>query len=567
MSDRERVLEAANLKDLVAAHTKLRRRGDRWVGLCPFHPERNASLYVDPRKGLWHCFSCKRGGDTFSWVMESEGMDFREALEHLAERYGVELEGRQGPDTRPLLKTLADLSAWLGKVLASPAGEPARAHLEERGFDPETMRGYGVGAFPPEGGLAHWAEKAGVPAADMRALGLVLPGRRGDYEPFAGRLAFAIRDPLGRVRGFAGRALAEGQEPKYRNSSDNDVFEKRALLYNLDRARKAEGPLVLVEGYTDVLRFEALGIPGAVAAMGTALGESQAALMRRHNERVVVVMDADEAGQAAADRTLGVLLGAGLECSVVTPPAGQDPDDWLREEGTGAWSSALEDAEEALGFRMRRIAQAQGGVPLSGPAAQRALVAAREILEPIPAGVLRDKAVEAASDALALPVASVVRALAAPPAAAVEETAATAAGEEAAEERELARYLLKNPRRGATVARILEAHGSRPLADAFAEGVVAGLADGGDPETVLAGLGGEAAGLAAAALLGEEARAYPEDEGEELLGAVLLRRLKADARALRASMKAGGASLSEVDAVQERLRAMAEEGVPGWDDL
>lgn len=581
MDDKERVRAAANLVEVIRGYTNLKARGRRQVGLSPFTNEKTPSFYVDPEKGLWHCFSSGKGGDLFSFIMEAEGIEFRDALELLAERHNVELTGARGPATGDSLKLLADLSVWLSKVLASPAGKPAHTLLTQRGFSPEDLTAYGVGAFPPEGGLVHWASQKGHKPEQLRDIGLLQRGRHGDYEPLANRLSFAIHDPLGRVRGFSGRRLHDDGSPKYRNSPESAVFKKRDLLYNFHRARKAEGPLIVMEGYTDVLRCETLGITGAVAAMGTALGDTQAALIRRHHDKVVVVMDADRAGQDAADRTLGVLLAAGLEASVATPPEGEDPDQWLAREGEAGWAQALAAGQEALPFRLSRILQKEGGLPLNSAAAARALEAARPILEPITGPLLRDPALKAVSDTFALPLDSVRRTLAAPPPAPGSAPAQPTLGEAEREEREVARYLIQHPHRASMAASILTDHGLKALSDPLSRRVLESLAAAGSPQDLLTLPEGQGSGFVSSALMAAEAPAatpgqttvqelrtvlYQEDEGEELLRVVLLRHLGSQGRALRAGLNEG-AQMADYSAHKARIHALMEEGVPGWDDL
>ncbi|MBC8514419.1 DNA primase [bacterium] len=566
--DRERVRQAANILTLVEAETRLKKRGSRWVGLCPFHTEKDGSLYVTPDTGLWHCFSCKRGGDVFSWVMEVEGVEFGEALEMMANQFGIELTGKRGPDKRPQLQMLEDLAVWLGKVLLAPAGETACRHLERKGFDPQTLESYGVGAFPPNGGIAHWVKGTGAEGSRLDELGLLVSGRDGGtWEPFANRLSFTIRDHLGRVRGFAGRQLYEEDHPKYRNSPQSSLFDKSRLIYNLDKARKAKGPLILCEGYTDVLRFEVLGIKGAIASMGTALTPFQAQLIRRFKEQVVVVMDADEAGQKAADRSLGVLMGAGIEATIVVPPDGSDPDEWLRKGGKKAWEQAKR--EDALSFRLGRLVEAEGGIPLSGPKSQRVLQGVHILLEGIQDPLLRTVALETAGQATALPLHVLTAGLDQAQASARPEHSPNPSSIEefiVPEEREMVRFMLQHPARVKMTLRVFESFGiiwNDPTAKEIAEGV---LRVGGAKDDLLESLGEGASRFAVPIWMGEGIQ-YPEEEGESLAQAVVLSQLKGRALDLRGQLKRGEATLVDVQDAQSKVRAITEEGLPGWDDL
>ena len=288
---RERVRDAVDFEELVGARTELKRAGVRRLqGLCPFHDERTPSFGIDPVEKLYHCFGCGVGGDVFSFVMETEGLDFAGALESLADRYGVELE-REAEDpaaaarrerTDRLLALLERTAAYYVRVLwESPEAAAAREYLAGRGLEEGALRefrvGFSPGAFDRVVGAS---ERAGYRPEELLACGLASRRRdgRGVIDRFRGRIMFPLCDERGRVLGFGARALRPDDQPKYLNSSDNDVFHKGELLYGADLARAAAakaGRVVLVEGYTDAVALRQAGVAEVVGSMGTALTERQ----------------------------------------------------------------------------------------------------------------------------------------------------------------------------------------------------------------------------------------------------------------------------------------------------
>ncbi len=285
---RERVRDAIDFAELVGARTELKRAGaNRLQGLCPFHEERTPSFGIDPVEKLYHCFGCGAGGDVFSFVMETEGLDFGAALEWLAERAGVELE-RESEDPRDaakrvrrdrLLALLERTAAYYVRVLWE-GGEAAgaREYLLGRGLDEGTLREFRVGYSPSRWDRVLVASRtAGYSEEELLAAGLASRSRDGSgrlFDRFRGRIMFPLADERGRVLGFGARALGEGQQPKYLNTRDGEVFHKGRMVYGADLARAAAakaGRVVLVEGYTDVIALRQAGVPEAVCSMGTAL--------------------------------------------------------------------------------------------------------------------------------------------------------------------------------------------------------------------------------------------------------------------------------------------------------
>jgi DNA primase len=343
----ERVKQAADIVEVVSAHTDLRRQGARWVGLCPFHEERTPSFSVDPQEKLYHCFGCGVGGDTIKFVEEKEGLGFAEAVELLAERYGVEVEReREDPRAearRQQRRRLGDLldrtaSFYASYLWDSEEAGKARDYLAGRGLGEDVLRGFGIGYAP-----SAWdkvlvrGQRAGFTVAEMRSVGLVQKGRGGgEYDRFRSRIIFPIRDRRGRTLGFGGRAMRSDQGAKYVNTAETDFFHKSHMLYGIDLAKEAiakAGRAVVVEGYTDVLALHQADVQEAIGVMGTAITGEQVAALSGMVEEVVLALDADAAGQEAMLRAQRVAAGRSMRLRVAAMPAGEDPAEMMAAEG------------------------------------------------------------------------------------------------------------------------------------------------------------------------------------------------------------------------------------------
>ncbi len=338
-----RVRDAADIVEVVSEHVALKRRGRNWTGLCPFHEEKTPSFSVNAEKGLYYCFGCHAGGDVIDFVMRLERMDFPEAVEYLARRFGVELPRRSPGQLRARREAervagiLGEAQRFFVERLGRPDAAEARRTLEARGFPEPTWSEFGFG-FAPDG----WRELIGAlgrrhPVQALVDAGLALVPERGGnpYDRFRNRITFPIRAADGSLIAFGGRALGD-TEPKYLNSPEGPLFSKRSVLFMLDRARRAaadEGGVLVVEGYFDCLSLHRAGIVNVVATLGTSLTPEHARLLRRLTSRVVLAYDADPAGRRAAGAGARVLLEAGLEAAVLVLPEGKDPDDIVREEG------------------------------------------------------------------------------------------------------------------------------------------------------------------------------------------------------------------------------------------
>jgi DNA primase len=363
----ERVKQAVDIVEVISAHTDLRRQGTRWVGLCPFHEERTPSFSVDAQEKLYHCFGCGVGGDTIKFVEEKEGLGFAEAVELLADRYGVELE-REKEDPRAEAKRqqrrrlgeLLDRTAsfYAAYLWDSEEAGKAREYLAQRGLGEEVLRAFAVGFAP-----SAWdtvllrGQRAGFKVEELRGVGLAQRGRGGgEYDRFRSRIMFPIRDRRGRTLGFGGRAMRSDQGAKYVNTAETDFFHKSQMLYGIDLAKAAiakAGRAVVVEGYTDVLALHQAGIEEAVGVMGTAITEEQVAALSGMVDEVVLALDADAAGQEAMLRAQRVAAGRKMRLRVAAMPAGEDPAEMIATEGGAERFRALVDqALELTAFQV-----------------------------------------------------------------------------------------------------------------------------------------------------------------------------------------------------------------------
>jgi DNA primase len=402
---------AADIVEVVSEHTRLRKAGRSWKGLCPFHNERTPSFTVDRDKGLYHCFGCGAGGDVIHFVRQIDRLDFPEAIEALASRFGVAIPKRvsRGPRDEQREKLLAAVAAAQRFYVAELAkkGNPAVAHLDERGVPESVAKALGVGYAPP--GWENLAKGLGGswPEAVLVEAGLMQPRAegRGAYDRFRNRLLFTIRDERGRPVGFSGRALAPGEEPKYLNSPESPIFLKKRLLYALTDAREAirrRERTVLAEGCFDHLALFLAGVEETVASMGTALTPEQAVKLKRLAPKVVVCYDGDSAGRNAARAALTHLLAQGLEVSVARLPDGEDPDDVRRREGPAALAARIDEAPGYLSWLFGELRPDEPRI--SAEEKKDRIRAILEVLSAIPDRILRYEEYRRVSNEVGVPV-------------------------------------------------------------------------------------------------------------------------------------------------------------------
>ena len=423
----DRLRDAVDMVDLVGAKADLRRVGSRWTGLCPFHDERTPSFSVNAEEKLFYCFGCQAKGDAIGFVEQTEGLDFREAVEMLADRYGVKLE-RENDDPQAeerrrrrerLLKLLDRTARFYATYLwESSEAAKARKYLASRSLDEQVLREFKVGYAP-----SAWdrvivgAQRDGFAPPDLVAAGLAQRGREGGlYDRFRGRIMFPLADARGRVLGFGARAMAEGRGPKYLNTSENEIYHKGRQLFGIDLARAhaaKSGRIVVVEGYTDVLALHQAGIRESVAIMGTALTAEQLAELGRAAPLVVLALDADRSGQEAMLRASRAAQERGVELRVVEMPEGTDPAELVAAEGADAFRERLAGALAMIRFQVRRVLADAELETAAGR--DRALEEARSLIAATPdRTATRDELVREVADRLDVPAEYVRAAPAAP---------------------------------------------------------------------------------------------------------------------------------------------------------
>jgi DNA primase len=417
---RDRVFDAVDMISLVSARTELRRGGvNSYFGLCPFHDERTGSFHVRPDEKHYYCFGCQAAGDPFTFVMETEGLDFKAALESLGDRFGVSLETEdEDPAAAARHQRRERLYSLLGRAATyyarylweSAEAAEAREYLLGRGLSEETLREFRVGYAPSAWDrMLRASRSASFSDEELLAAGLAQRSktRAGQvYDRFRERIMFPSADARGRVLGFGARAMRENQQPKYLNTSDGELYHKRSQLFGIDHARSAAaraGRMILVEGYTDVLALHQAGMRNAVGIMGTALTEEQV----RELERVVKVLDlcldADRAGQEAMLRAARLASDRKppLDLRVVPLPEGTDPAELVERDGPDALRERVERSQPFVVFHVERILdRADLG---SAEGKDVAFAELRPVLAGLPASAVRDELMRKVSGRLELP--------------------------------------------------------------------------------------------------------------------------------------------------------------------
>jgi DNA primase len=421
--DIDAVKERTDIVALVSQYLTLKKTGhDSLSGLCPFHQEKTASFSVSPAKGVFYCFGCGEGGDAFKFVQQTEGLEFQEAVELLAERSGVQVEreeddprAEQRRRRRERLHALLERAAGFYAKYLREAGEaaPSREYLASRGLSEEVLLEFRVGYSPSAWDrMLLGARQSGFTEEELVAAGLAQRGRGGGlYDRFRGRIMFPLADARGRVLGFGARQMGEGRGPKYLNTSENDLYHKGRQLFGIDVARKEamrSGRFVVVEGYTDVLALHQAGIREAVAIMGTAMTQEQLAELAKvgdSNRRgtVFLALDADRAGREAMLRAARLAEDRGVDLRVVDMPEGTDPADLLAADGADAFAERMERAGPMIQFQVRRIL---ADADLDTPSGRdQALGEARKLISAVPERTAtRDALVREAADRLDVPV-------------------------------------------------------------------------------------------------------------------------------------------------------------------
>jgi DNA primase len=353
----------------VGARSDLRRQGTRWTGLCPFHDERTPSFSVNAENKLYYCFGCGESGDAIGFVQATEGLDFKETIELLADRYNIELKREQeDPQAEArrkrhdrLLALVERTTAYYERVLwESPEAAKAREYLAGRGLGEAVLRTFRVGYAPSAWDKVMMAaQRDGFSHEELAAAGLGQRGRQGGfYDRFRARIMFPLADARGKVLGFGARSMRDDQGPKYVNTSENELYHKGRQLFGIDQARGSAARaarVVAVEGYTDVLALHQAGVTEAVAIMGTALTQEQMTGLGQAARTVYLALDADRAGQDAMLRAARAAKEKQLDLLVVDMPDGKDPAELVATEGADAFRERLENARDVPDFQARRV--------------------------------------------------------------------------------------------------------------------------------------------------------------------------------------------------------------------
>lgn len=358
---KEDILARVDLIEVISEHVPLQKKGREFVGLCPFHDDHKPSMTVVPDKGLFKCFSCGAGGDVFKFVQLYERVNFKTALERLAERAGLNLartpEEQARNDARDRMRRVL---FWAQKLFQShfsvtPQGTTAKEYMYARGLTDETIAKFGLGLAPDQWTLlVDAAHRERIDEKILAQVGLTGQSTSGRiYDRFRNRLIFPIRDPLGRPVAFGGRTL--GDDPaKYLNSPETALFNKSRVLYAFDQARESirtSGQVIVVEGYLDAIMLHQAGITNTVATLGTALTDAHLSLLKSQVSEIVLCFDGDEAGVKAADRGVETAVRHNVAVKVLILPDGADPDDFVNQNGPEAFRTAVVEANEALAFK------------------------------------------------------------------------------------------------------------------------------------------------------------------------------------------------------------------------
>ncbi len=356
MISEEKILEVrtrSSIVEVVSDYVTLKKTGRNYIGLCPFHGEKTPSFTANEEKGIFHCFGCGVGGNVFNFLMHYDHLNFPEAVEQVAKRYGISIERLERPaggDARreSLYRVNEKAAAHFHENLfRRPAGKKALGYLQARGVEEKTARHFHLGYAPAGSGLAGFLKREGLSPADAVRLGLLSEGGQGIYrEKFFDRLIFPILNPSGKVAGFGGRVIGEGR-PKYLNSSESPLFHKGSTLYGLFQAReavRASDRVIVVEGYLDVMVLSQFGVSDVVATLGTALTPDHVRALSRYTKNVIALFDGDEAGRKAAARSFEIFVEGGLLGKGAFLPPGEDPDSFVRSQGKAALEKLLGDA-------------------------------------------------------------------------------------------------------------------------------------------------------------------------------------------------------------------------------
>ena len=360
------VIERADILEVVEKYVPLKKKGRNFMGLCPFHSEKTPSFSVNPEKGLFKCFGCGKGGTVLTFLMEMEGMTFPEAVRELGGRYGVRVETtaptpadkKKDYKRERLYAVNREAEKYFIEILKGDEGKNAVKYLKGRGIDGRTAKDFSIGfaARKWEGLTEHLKDK-GITEKEIEEAGLAIPGDKGRYDRFRGRIIFPIKDHRGRLSGFGGRTIGD-DEPKYMNSPETPVYHKGEILYGLNITKnevRRDRYAVIVEGYLDAISLYQAGIKNVAATLGTALTPEHLRVLKRYANEAFLIFDADEAGARAAERTLPLFGGEKMYARAATLPEGEDPDSFIRKRGKEEFLKVIKDSKDIFDFCLDRI--------------------------------------------------------------------------------------------------------------------------------------------------------------------------------------------------------------------
>lgn len=390
---KEEIRAAADIVEVVGDYVKLKKTGSGFTGLCPFHNEKTPSFHVTPKLGIYKCFGCGESGDVFSFVMAQEGISFPESLRTLADRYGIDIpdEHVEGEDERTrqregIFHALKFAGLFFYRqLLESDEAEAARSYLEKRGYDKKIWRTFGLGYSPSNNALLKAAKAEGIEEQYLLGADLLKPSNRnnGYYDTFRDRLMFPIFNPSGKVIAFAGRILSDKKKTaKYINSAQTLVYNKSEVVYGVNFAKndiRKDGEVILVEGYTDVITMNQYEVNNVVASSGTSLTSGQINILQRYGNRIVMIYDADAAGQNAMVRGMNIALEQGMNVNLMELPDGEDPDSFVKQFGKDSFIEfKKKHAEDFVSFSIHK-AEKEG--KMENPADRSSTI--KEILQSI----------------------------------------------------------------------------------------------------------------------------------------------------------------------------------------
>ena len=359
----ERFLDELNARcdivDIVSRYVSLKKKGSNYFGLCPFHNEKTPSFSVAPDKQIFYCFGCGKGGGPIRFIMDAEGLDFPDAVRFLAKEYNMEVpETGSSLQTRHVreraLEALTEAARFFYAQLHGPQGAQALAYFQRRRLSKKTLNNFGLGYAPDSfHALLDAMTQKGFTKEELEVAGLIVRSDRGTYyDKFRNRVMFPIIDMRGDVIAFGGRVM-DDSKPKYLNSPETIVFNKRRNLFAMNRAKKTKSEyFLLAEGYMDVIALHQAGFDSAVASLGTSLTEEQARLLSRHTKTVIVCYDADTAGQSAAQRAIDILKKTGIRVKILKIPGAKDPDEFIKTKGADAFRKLIERSDNDVRYRI-----------------------------------------------------------------------------------------------------------------------------------------------------------------------------------------------------------------------